>query len=211
MSRTPEEIVADLAPAYKEWKGGEKSKNKLKEEFFEAITTKLANEELGEDIVLVEEAESEKDGQEWVEKRHPFHEVTDARKNPDGSGFEYIIRERPEFMTFYVDYDGYTYGRQVASGSLLLDDEALKDDNEELWFEVTEFPNEDFILNLVYEAGVDPENVEDFISKIAVKHGITRHIKSLGDLDSDLLAKIQPYIYEGKPVVKLPSPKKAKE
>lgn len=143
-------------------------------------------------------------------KKRPGWIIDDWRESPDHEGiYEIIVRENPEFQPFTIEYDGKVWGRQVVAGSTFVDDERLKEADEDLWFEVTAFPNEDFVLDLVYETGMDAELVEDHISQVAARHGIGRQLKSLKDLDPETLAKLQPYIFEGKPTVKLPAPKKA--
>lgn len=212
-TRTPEEILESLAPAYKEWKGGEKEKNKLKDEFFDAITEKVSGEELNEEIVLAEDAKDITEGREYVEKRYPFYEVTDARKNPDGEGWEYIIRERPEFKTFYIDYDGYTYGRQVATGPTLVDEEEILEKDLEFYIEITEWENQKLLSEVIAYCCDLNDEVErwEALTGYCTDNDIPRVLKPITDLSPDELAKLQQYSYEGKPVTKLPAPKKVKE
>lgn len=211
--KTPQDIVEKLAPAYKEWKGGEKAKNKLKDAFFEAITEWVKGEELDEEIILVEEAESADNGTEWVEKHHPFYEVTDCRENPDGPGYEYIVTERPEFKAFYIDYDGYTYGRQVAVGPTLVDEEEIEENDPEFFWAITEYQDEKIVksvIDFLYDTSDDIERFEALMS-YGAEMSLKRVLKPIEELSPDQLAKLQPYSYPGKPVVKLPSPKEVKE
>jgi hypothetical protein len=213
--KSPAEIVAELAPAYQEWKGGEKSKNKLKDEFFEAITAELAQGELAEQIILVEDAATPQEGEEWIEKRNPFWEVTDFRANPepDGMGYEYIITERPEYKDFYIDFDGKTYGRQVAQGPTLIDEEEIEENDPEFFWEITEFQDEKIVqsvIDFLYDTSDDVERFEALMS-YGAEMNLKRVLKPIDELSPDQLAKLQPYSYQGKPVVKLPAPKKAKD
>ena len=208
--RTPEQIVADLAPAYTEWKGGEKAKNKLKDEFFEAITAYLAaNETQAEDLLYIE-AGSPEEAKEFAVKLRPGWIVEDWRDHPTEAGaYEVIVVEDPAFQPFTIEHDGKVWGRQITAGATFVDTDRLEEENVDLWMEVTAYPMEDFLRDLVYEAGKDTDEVDPHIMQVAERHEINRVLKPLASLEPEMLAKLQPYVLEGKPSVKLPAPKKA--
>lgn len=210
--RSPEEIVADLAPAYKEWKGGEKTKNKLKTEFFDSITEYLKKSGVqAEDLIYVI-ASSPDEAIEIAEKQNPGWVVDDWRDHPtEPRAYEIIIRENPEFQPFTIEYDGQIWGRQVAEGSTMLDDERLKADNPDLWIEVSSYPYQDLLEDIAYEAGMHHHEVEDYVARQCIAHGIERSLKPMNEISEGLLAELKNYTYIGTPTVKLPSPKKVKE
>jgi hypothetical protein len=209
--RTPKEIIEDLAPAYKGWKGNEKDKEKYRKEFLAAVTEELETGDLAETVVAINESDEAK-AQVLAEKMYPSYRVVEGRPNPDHKdSWEFIIQEDPAYKDYTIEFDGQIWGRQIVSGSTYLDDEALKEDNFDLWSEVTEFPNEEFVMCVAYEAGANPELADEMVSSLAEKFGLGRSLKPLNSLDAEILAQLQPYLYEGKPSVKLPPPKKAEE
>lgn len=207
--RSPKEVVADLAPQYTTWKSSEKAKNKFRDEFFKSITESIKEGELAERVVTIECGTTE-EALDIAQKQNPLWAVVSGRITNRGD-YEVLLRENPEYMPFTIEFDGKTWGRQVSSGSTLIDDDKLREENEDLWYEITEFPMEDFVMDLMYESGMEPELVEDFVSKIAVKHGIKRVLRPLDDLPGEVLAQVQEYVYEGKPSVKLPAPRNAEK
>lgn len=210
--RTPEEIVKDLAPAYQEWKGGEKAKNKYKTEFFDSITASVSEDDLAEEIVTVDKGDA-KASQQWVEKQYPAWEVTDSRENPEGKGWEFIIRQLPEYLPFNIEFGGKVWGRQIASGSTFLDDEAICHDDPSFYMEVTEFPREKEReeLLLLGNADLDAVEIYEILEYWCNQRNEGRILKNLDDLTPEQLARLQPYTYEGKPTVKLPAPKRAED
>lgn len=116
-----------------------------------------------------------------AEKRYPTWVPLSATEADEG--FDVRIKENPEYRPFtYVNQnDGMVYQKQVVSGSVMFDDEKFKEDHPMLYEVVTHVPK--------------PE----------------RELRPLDDLSEEQIAILQDYIYEGKPVVKLAAPRKAKE
>lgn len=126
-------------------------------------------------------AESLGDAIQQAEKLYPLWTPLSATET--NNGFDVRIRENPKFMpfTFVNDEDGMVYQKQVVSGPIMFDDERFKTDHPNLYHVVTHIP--------------EPE----------------RELKPLEELSDEQIAIIQDYIYEGKPVIKLAAPRKAKE
>ena len=99
------------------------------------------------------------------------------------TGFDVHLKENAEFkpFTFVNPEDGMVYQKQIVAGSVMFDDERFKNDHPELYNVVTYMP--------------EPK----------------RELRPLEELADDMISLIQDYIYEGKPVVKLAAPRKAKE
>src|SRR4051812_39687622 len=105
------EIISELAIAYPAWKQYEGSKDKLRLEFFEAITEEEKTRELAEKVVEVEATDDTK-ARDLVEKRNPAWEVEAIRPHPDKEGtFEAIIRENPVLTPYTFEYEGKVYQR----------------------------------------------------------------------------------------------------
>ena len=99
------------------------------------------------------------------------------------NGFDVHIKENPEFkpFTFVNPEDGMVYQKQVVAGAVMFDDERFKQDYPDLYNVVTYVP--------------EPK----------------RELRPLEDLSDEQISILQEYIYEGKPVIKLAAPRKAKE
>jgi hypothetical protein len=99
------------------------------------------------------------------------------------NGFDVHIKENPEFkpFTFANPEDGMVYQKQVVAGAVMFDDERFKQDYPDLYNVVTYVP--------------EPK----------------RELRPLEDLSDEQISILQEYIYEGKPVIKLAAPRKAKE
>lgn len=208
--RTPEEIIAELAPAYTEWKSGEKGKEKFKKEFFTAVTEYLKEEGNQAEELVSLEAPDEETALRYVEQRYPAWLVDDIRDHPTESGsYEVIIVENPEYQPFTIEFDGKVWGRQVAAGATMLDNERLEEENPELWKSVTTYPWLELMEAIAYEAGKDGEDVEEYVERQCERHGLKRQLLPLGDLPDEVMAELKDYFYEDKPQVKLPAPKKA--
>lgn len=100
----------------------------------------------------------------------------------EGSGYSVRMQENSEFKPFtYVNHeDGMVYQKQIVAGSIMFDDERLKRDHPDIYDKVTFVP--------------EPE----------------RQLKPFEEIEDELLPILQNYIYEGKPIVKLAAPRKAK-
>lgn len=223
-TRSPEEIITELAPAYHEWKGGEKSKNQLKTEFFDAITEYLSESGEQADMLVTVRAQDAESAIENAEKLNPAWVAVDQREGEgENDGFwEIILEERPEYQAFTIEHDGHVWGRQVADGGTLLDDERLQVEDPELWTAVTEYPHQKLVEDVAYESGTDPsekeftrvgfqEGFDGYIEWQCERHGLKRSLKSTDEIEDELLAKLKEYMYPGPPTIKLPAPKKVKE
>jgi len=98
------------------------------------------------------------------------------------NAFEVRMEENPDFkpFTFINPDNGMVYQKQIVSGPVMFDDERLESDHPEIYAKVTFMP--------------EPK----------------RELKPLDEIEDELLAVLQDYIYEGKPVIKLAAPRKAK-
>ena len=160
MSRTPEEIVKDLAPAYHEWKGGEKDKEKLKTEFFDAITEYLKLDGEQADRLVTVEADRADTACKVAEKLYPAWVAVDQRQ-PDDGRWEVIMEERAEYQSFTTELDGEVWTRQVVEGSQMLDNEALEAEDPELWKRVAHYPYETLLNDSSSEANVPQTEIHN--------------------------------------------------
>lgn len=181
--RTLEDVTAELGDADERWKGGEEDRNARKSEFFTLATEALKAQTLAQKTVSVGEFDSIPEAETWISRHYPTWRLVDIELLDDESDVVAILEENPELQEFVYTNprDGKTYKRQIVSGSSLIDEEQLREEDPELWERITFTP--------------EPEP----------------QIKTNDDIEPKDLAKMQRYMYVGKPQVKLPAPKKAKE
>lgn len=117
---------------------------------------------------------------ELAETYHPGWTALSAAESENG--YSVRMQENAEFkpFTFINHEDGMVYQKQIVAGSIMFDDERLKRDHPDIYDKVTFVP--------------EPE----------------RQLKPFEEIEDELLPILQDYIYEGKPVVKLAAPRKAK-
>lgn len=137
-----ETIVKELAEAYHLEKNAKKAKDETRKQFFESVTKELSEGELAEDIVIVD-ADDEEEAEIRAKAKYPTYSVEASRKHPDVEGkYEVIIRELPEYKSFSVSVDGEIWQRQIVIGSPVIDEIRLKEQDPELYEEVTALPTE---------------------------------------------------------------------
>jgi hypothetical protein len=207
-TRTIEDVVGELSSAYFSAKTEGNKKDKLRLEFFELATKQ--QDEPAEKVVATK-ARSESDARHIIEQRYPAWTISEIRAT-DGEGgyWEAIIEENPELQPFSIEHDGWIWERRIASGSIFVDDDRLGVDDPDLWKEVTDFEHREILENILYECGVDSEEVSAKLDALGEAYGLPRKLRPLEELEAHHYAALQDYIYEGKPKVTLAAPKKVK-
>lgn len=207
-------VATRLGKSYLAWKANEAKKEANRKDFFALATEAMSETELAEDIVEVR-APDESKARDRVKQKYPAWIVEAVQEHPKREGwFEVIISENPELLPFVYEA-GFKIKRSVSKGSPFIDDERLREEDPELWEEVTVLPYKGLLEELLYNSGVDHREFEeeyegqepywqrDWVKKVLEDHGLRRQLRSLDDLDSETLARLQEYIYEGRPSVKL--------
>lgn len=213
--RTPEEVIAELAPKYTTWKSSEKTKEKLRKEFLEAVTEFLKQGDLAEKVVTIE-ADDEDKARELAEKLYPLWTVDELRPTPevDQGSFDAILVENPQFLPFTIEYDGKVWGRQIRSGSTFVDDERLMEEDPQFYWDISDYQGEPLIREIIaFTLGEEdpyaPSVYEPLEAFCEQKRDGKRALKPLEDLTPEQMAKLQAYIYEGKPSLSFPAPRDA--
>lgn len=132
-----DETTQDLGKWHEKWKTAEKEKNKLREKFFREASEELAESLPARNIEQV----SAKDLEEALriaQRRFHRYNVLDAQEAGDDL-WNVVLEEDPEFKPFsYINkIDGKVYSRIVTEGTPFLDDDALRDEDPELWERIT--------------------------------------------------------------------------
>lgn len=173
-------VSARLGQAYQTWKKSGTEKDKLRKEFFEAATEMAVERGLQTHFHHLY-GPTEEEARGRAAIYHPSWKVLAVDEADDGF-WEFQFEELPEFkpVTYINPVDGFVYQRQVSTGGFNLDDDRLKEQDPELYEAVT------------YE----PE--------------VKRQLKELDELTDEQIVKIQQYMYEGQPTMKLAAPRRAK-
>lgn len=171
-------VTTKLGEAYRQWKDGEKEKEKLRKKFFD-----LARQENSKNLAqksITIDTQNEDEAREYIAREYPTWDVEKLEEK--NNGYRAIIRESPNYRDFVFsnDDDGYVYRYQVTEGATLVDDERLQSEQPDLW--------------------------ESISAEV-----VTRVLKPLDELTDDQLAKLQDYVYKGKPQVKLAPPRPIKD
>lgn len=176
-----ERITTGLGENYKAWKLAEKTKDRAKREFFNAVNEKLS-EEISQQVIEKVEASDMEEALRVGQRRFPRFRVVDCQQ-PEGDDYWHLIlEENPELKEFsYLNRsDGQVYQRIIAEGSPILDDEGLAEEQPELWEAIT-------------------------------TEVTTREVRPIEDLTPEQVAALQPYITMPPPQTRLGAPRKAKE
>lgn len=185
------EATTELGQEYRAWKTHEKSKDDAKACFFGiAVDTMVEGIDAGYTnlrtmTVTVNVLGDEQTARQRILQKYPRFEISEIRQvtSGRGNGFEAVIQEDPFYLSYtYVNLvDEMVYVRRVDDGPTLLDDERLEIEDPTLYKQVT--------FELPWGARI-PIPIEN--------------------LKAGLQQAIAEYIYTGKPVIKLPAPRKAK-
>lgn len=117
-------------------KEAKKEKTELRAKFFELATEKAAQEPLAERYAVVP-AENEEQARERIARYYSGFRIDAIREVTGVGDWEAILVEDPELKPFSVEVEGKVYQRQIRSGSVLLDDERLKEEDLELYESIT--------------------------------------------------------------------------
>jgi hypothetical protein len=179
--RTLEVVTQELGKAHADTKDGEARLKKRRLEFFSLAQEAVASKTLARRTVSVAEFDSEDEAKVWLERHYPTFRLIEFDLREDD--IVAILEEDPEKQPFvFVNpVDKKVYRKQVVGGSPMLDDDALKEEDPELWERITFVP--------------EPE----------------RRLKAQDELEAEDLAKMQKYMYPGPPTIKLAAPRKAKD
>jgi hypothetical protein len=204
---TLNQICDDLCDAYFIKKDAEREQAQLRVEFFDKATEESASLPLARKVLLKYTNDPEQ-----VQKYNPGWCILDTKKAK--GGWKFSLEEDPAFKEYvYIIRHGNDFGyhikRSIVSGSLVLDDECLRDEWPELWHRITEQPLHSILVNLATECGVD--DPDQIAAEFATDSLLPRNLLPLESLDDELRHKIKPYLYEAPPTVKLLIRKAKKE
>lgn len=182
MSEELDRVVEELGHSYSSWKKWGKDKEANRKAFFG-----LADEEVKKQGLALRLETCEAESMDAAEARVLLHNPgwkTDTKRphRVEKDTYEFVLIEDPSLKAFSYEHNGVKYARQVSKGSVMLDDEWLKEDDPELYELVT------FALPWGERIAVPVEHLQE-----------------------PLLRKLTKYIYTGDPKVVLAPPREVKE
>lgn len=134
MSSSEFEFLTDLREEDAKEKKAKAEKAKLRTRFFDKATEQERQGSLGERYAVVP-AQDEKQARERIARYYSGFTISAIRET-DGD-WEAILVEDPALVPFSIEVDGYIFERQIRSGSVMLDDERLKEEDPELYESIT--------------------------------------------------------------------------
>lgn len=221
-------ITKEFGLEYSAAKSSDKKMKQLQREFFDAATEMLSQQSLARKTVEVPEGANA----EWLEQHYPgWKVVSSIRPGEEPDTWEAVLEEDPAKLAFtYVNPDDHmVYARTTAQGTPMLDDERLRDEDPELWEQISDYPEP--WLGLVQAAIKDAlEEVEvaglakvgrvDLLYKLNPgvlaanflrDQGVERALKPIDELTDEQLQAIQDYLVPAPVTVRLVPPRKAKQ
>lgn len=180
--RTMDEVVACLGMAYNAWKEHGQAKDQYRDEFFrladeaikrQGLALKLVDITAPSEEIAIERAKRHYPG--WLIDTHRPHRIIEGQ-------YEIVLIEDPSLKPHEHEYEGVKYARTIRRGSVMIDDEWLKEEDPELYEEV--------VYVLPWGATV---------------------MRPVETLDKEAIGRLSKYIYNDKPKVALSAPRPIKE
>jgi len=202
--RTPQQIGSELGEVYYIEKDAADELKDLRVEFFLAAKVAKELEPLARKTVAVPEGLDHDDAVAYALKYHSGYRLVEGQ---DEETERLVLEEDPDLIPHQVviqvdgnvidskgnEHPGYVISKSIRAGSSLLDDERLREEDPDLWEEITEIPNYDYLYALLLSAGVDEDDIDEKI----VNSGIERVPIHPDKLSRQQNAQLAEYLYEG--------------
>lgn len=176
------EVSKKLGEFYKEWKEAEKAKNTYKAEFFEALTEKIRYEAQPQVQVVRVYGPTEEEARSRLAKYYPGGHIkaVDGQDGTEGY-WGAVLEEDPDYVPYtFINPEDQMVYSRQVVAGKLNFDDELLKKRDPELYERVTYIPQD------------------------------RQLRNLSELDDEDIAAVQEYIYEGKPIIKLGSPRKAK-
>lgn len=220
-------ITKEFGLEYSAAKSSDKKMKQLQREFFDAATEMLSQQSLARKTVEVPEGANA----EWLEQHYPgWKVVSSLRPGKEPDIWEAVLEEDPAKLAFtYVNPDDHmVYARTTAQGTPMLDDERLRDEDPELWEQISDYPEPWFglVRDAMKEAFTAGANIDHGLNRVDSLYeinsrglvanflrdrGIERVLKPIDELTDEQLQALQDYLVPAPVTVRLVPPRKAKQ
>jgi hypothetical protein len=199
------EIAASLGEVYFIAKDAKAEQEDLRLDFFAAAAKAHEAKGLAQKTV---EVPSGVDAMAYAEQYYPGWKAIDVPhehtlgenphvmmvEDPDAKPWQEVIQTpEPVVDAKGKEHPGYVVSKTIRSGSALVDDERLKTENPDLYYEITELPGFTLYADLVAQF---TEWNQDELEMWLEDHGVERVMKSIKSLTLEQIDAIKPYVYE---------------
>jgi hypothetical protein len=202
--RNTQQIGSELGEVYYIEKDAADELKDLRVEFFVAAKVAKELEPLARKTVAVPEGLDHADAVARILKYHSGYRLVDDQ---DEDSDRLVLEEDPDLIPHEVviqvdggvidskgnEHPGYVITKSIRAGSSLLDDERLRDEDPDLWEEVTVIPNYDYLYSLLLSAGVEEDDIDEKIANSNIER-VPLHPDKLTRSQTAALAE---YLYEG--------------
>lgn len=202
------ELAADLAEVYYIEKDAKSEKEGLRVTFFQEATKTFEASDLARKTVEVPDDISASDSFDYALRYNPGWILDE--KQP-GVGKTVILLEDPNLKPHIevieipggitemkkgkeVTHPGYVVTKSVRSGSAMIDDERMKNSDPALYDALFVPQGFKWISDMVYEAGVDGNDVDEHIDAF-LPEDWPKVLRD--DLSSEEIESLKPYSFEG--------------
>ena len=205
-------ITREFGLTYSAAKTTAKDLEKQKQRLFQAINKVVAKGLLAQQIIDCPELEDGELMAEWVLKHYPGWRLKDA-KCEEG---KLLIEEDPTLAKYrYVNAgDGYVYGRTVANSGPMLDDEKLREEDSDLWREISQVPEQISRLILDTIAILCPQmkitNRVKLVEMVCDLQQVERELIDPSKWTEEQIEKVNKYMIPGRLTLRVEAPRKAK-
>lgn len=129
-----------LETTYRKWKDGEVGKKSNHQKFFELADKALQQEEVLALKTVTIPDEYKDDPYMYVERHYPEWATLSETLFETDLETRVVLKERPEYKPFfYVNHElGLVFQRSITKGEPIVDDEALQQEDPDLYKEVVE-------------------------------------------------------------------------
>lgn len=192
------EIASNLGEVYFIAKDAKAEQEDLRLEFFKAAAEAHEAKGLGQKTVEVPKGSDAATyavqyNAGWRVKQVEGERVL-LEEDPDAKAWQEVIRTpEPVVDAKGKEHPGYVVSKTIRSGSALVDDERLKVENSDLYYEITELPGFALYADLVAQF---TEWNQDELEMWLEDHGVERVMKSIKSLTPEQIDAIKPYVYE---------------
>jgi hypothetical protein len=200
------EVCTALGKAHKAKKEETTKLEKRRNEFFELATKKLENTNLAKVVIQVPEGV---DPLAYAIKYHPGYRVVDVESVAGVGAVQ--LEEDPAFKKFvFINLDdGQVYQRNTTQPQPQLDDELIQKEDLDLWERITYIENYRWLSDLLYEAGMDVDDIEDYLTN--GPYPAPRVLKQPEDIDPTDLKALEKYLVPSPISLRLETPRAATE
>jgi hypothetical protein len=212
--REPYDVATDLGEVYYLRLDAETEQKELRGEFFKASTLAAEAQGLAQKTVQIPEGMDSSQAEAYALRYNSGWRLVE-RYTGDDEVTKLIIEEDPEFKqhseVILVEdgvldakgksHPGYVVTKTVRSGSALIDDERMREEEPGLWEAITEYPNFDLYWEIARESTPEDEMTDDELAEWLISilkiRGVEPQLTDPSTWPEEEIEAVARYTYEG--------------